>query len=169
MTGFERRWAHQLLSSFTAHRGAGLCPQPDEVDYTAALVRMRHEATPLAAFALRLAVWLAALAPLWLWGRLTTISRIAVEHRPELLRQLLNHRAFAVRELALLLKLCAAMALMGTPSVRARSGYDHVQAVAKAESGVHVRRLALLRDPPALAPTADEQNVKVVERPGGAS
>jgi hypothetical protein len=98
----------------------------------------------VAALGLRLAIWIAALAPLWLWGKLTTISKLATERRTELLRQLLTHRAFAVRELVTLLKLSAAMALLGTPSVRARSGYDHVQAVADAESGLRVRRLPVM-------------------------
>ena len=39
----------------------------------------------------------------------------------------------------MLLKLCAAMALLGSPSVRQRSGYDHVHAATKAESGLRTR------------------------------
>lgn len=138
MMDFEKRWARQLLSAFAPSGGPGLSPLKDEVDYLRALTRMRREATPVAALGLRLAIWIAALAPLWLWGKLTTISKLAIEHRTELLRELLAHRAFAVRELVTLLKLSAAMALLGTPSVRARSGYDHVQA-AEVESGLRVR------------------------------
>jgi len=144
MMAFEKRWARQLLSAFAPSDGPGLAPMHGEVDYLRALSRMRREATPVAALGLRLAIWIAALAPLWLWGKLTTISRLATERRTELLRQLLTHRAFAVRELVTLLKLSAAMALLGTPSVRARSGYDHVQAVADAESGLRVRRLPVM-------------------------
>jgi hypothetical protein len=156
MMAFERRWARQLLSAFAPTGGPGLAPIQDEVDYVNALARMMREATPVAALGLRFAIWMAALAPLWLWGRLATINKLAVERRTELLRQLLAHRVFAVRELALLLKFCAAMALLGTPSVRARSGYDHVQPASKTESGVRVRlpmaaddRLATPADLPA--------------------
>jgi hypothetical protein len=124
MLSFERRWARHLLASFAPVGSAGLAPVEGEVDYVQALVRMMRGATPLAALGLRLALWLAALAPIWLWGRLATVTKLASERRTELLAQLLGHRAFAVRELTLLLKLCAAMALLGTPSVRARSGYD---------------------------------------------
>jgi hypothetical protein len=145
MMAFEKRWARQLLAAFAPTGGPGLAPLQDEVDYLSVLARMRHEATPLAALGLRLAIWIAALAPLWLWGKLTTISKLALERRTELLRELLVHRAFVIRELALLLKLSAAMALLGTPSVRARSGYDHVQAAAEVESGLRVR-LPLLAD-----------------------
>jgi hypothetical protein len=126
MMGFERRWARHVLAAFAPIGGPGLAPLQDEVDYESALRRMMRGASPLAAAGMRLALWIAALAPIWLWGRVTTVTRLAVERRPELLRQLLGHRAFAVRELTLLLKLCAAMALLGTPSVRARSGYDDV-------------------------------------------
>jgi hypothetical protein len=124
MMGFERRWARHVLAAFAPVGGPGLAPLSDEVDYETALRRMMDGASPLAAVGMRLALWIAALAPIWLWGRLTTVTRLAAARRPELLRQLLGHRAFAIRELTLLLKLCAAMALLGTPSVRARSGYD---------------------------------------------
>jgi hypothetical protein len=124
MLNFERRWARHVLAAFAPSAGPGLTPGLEEVDYQAVFGRMLRGASPWAAVGLRLALWIAALAPIWLWGRLTTVTKLASERRSELLRQLLHHRAFAVRELTLLLKLCAAMALLGTPSVRARSGYD---------------------------------------------
>jgi hypothetical protein len=127
MMRFERRWAQHLLAAFAPPSGEGLSPGPTEVDYLGVLARMRRQASPLAAFGLRIAVWVAALAPLWRWGRLATITKLATERRSELLRELLSPRLFAVRELTLLLKLCAAMALLGSPSVRARSGYDPLQ------------------------------------------
>lgn len=139
MLSFEKRWATQLLAGFAPANGSGLAPRRGEVDYAAVLLRMMREATPIAALGLRVAIWLCALAPLWLWGKLATVSKLAVERHPDLLRELLGHRLFVVRELTMLLKLCAAMALLGAPSVRQRSGYDHVQAAAKVESGLHVR------------------------------
>jgi hypothetical protein len=139
MLSFEKRWATHLLAGFAPANGSGLAPRRGEVDYAAVLMRMMREATPIAALGLRAAIWLCALAPLWLWGKLSTVSKLAVERHPDLLRELLSHRLFVVRELTMLLKLCAAMALLGAPSVRQRSGYDHVQAAAKVESGLHVR------------------------------
>jgi hypothetical protein len=146
MTRLELRWAEDLLAAFAPAGGAGLAPQEGEVRYAAVLERMREQATPLAAVGLRLALWMAALSPLWLWGRLRTASRLTPGERPELLRQLLRHRSHAVRELTTLLKLVAMMALLGTESVRARSGYDNVQSQAQVESGVRVR-LPLLHAP----------------------
>ncbi len=146
--GFERRWARALLAAFAPPEGSGLAPIADEVDYVGVLGRMMREATPMAALGLRMALWMAALAPCWLWGRLCTVTKLAVERRSELLGQLLVHRWFAVRELSLLLKLGAAMALLGTPSVRARSGYDHVQATDESESGMRVRLPLLASEAP---------------------
>ena len=78
MMRFERRWAQHLLAAFApAGLGRGALAAPDEVDYLGVLARMRAKATPLAALGLRLAVWIAALAPLWLWGKLATISTLA--------------------------------------------------------------------------------------------
>lgn len=98
-----------------------------------------RESTPKAALGLRLALLLVTLSPLWLWGRLTTFSGLAQGRRTELLRELLGHRSFIVRELTTLLKFCAAMALLGDPAVRARSGFDNVQATTEVESGVRTR------------------------------
>ena len=145
MTRWELRWAKHLLAAFAPSGGPGLAPLAGEVDYETAFVRMRRHATPLAALGLRVALWMAALAPLWLWGRLATVSKLAIPRRSELLRQLLAHRTFAVRELTLLLKLAATMALLGTPSVRARSGYDSVQAAAVVESGMRVKLPVLVQ------------------------
>jgi hypothetical protein len=109
---------------------------------------------------------MAALAPLWLWGRLTTINKLASERRSQLLRELLGHRAFAVRELSLLLKLGAAMALLGTPTVRARSGYDHVQPASKIESGLRVRLPMVAQDAQTLRVwSADDGAAQSVELP----
>ena len=162
MTGFERRWASALLSSFAPEGGPGLHPRAGEVDYLATLRTMRAQATPLAAFGLRFAVWLLALSPLWACGRLCTAARLPVERRAALLARMLRHRSFLVREMTLLLKFVAAMALLGTQSVRERSGYDAVGAPSKTESGVR-RRLPLAAAalvPEEAAPPPDDEVAK---------
>jgi hypothetical protein len=124
VTRWEQAWAADVLTAFTAEASQGLAPGASEVDYLTTFRRMRRGSTALAALGLRLALWMVALAPLWLLGRIATISSLARRDRTELLRRLLAHRVLAVRELTMLLKLTAAMALLGTSSVRARSGYD---------------------------------------------
>jgi hypothetical protein len=93
---------------------------------------MRERGTALAAFGLRVAIWMVATAPLWLFGRFALFETLKHAERTELLSRLLAHHNFAVRELTMLLKLTAAMALLGTASVRARAHYDAPSYVAPA-------------------------------------
>lgn len=150
MTALERRWAVDLLSAFAPVGGTGLAPLDGEVDYLGVLETMHRNATRLAALGLRAAIWLLALAPIWTGRSLRTISGLPRAARASLLAELLVHRTFAVRELSLLLKLCASMALLGTRSVRARSGYDDVHGSPANKSGMRrkpgVRALDVVHD-----------------------
>lgn len=124
MTRWEHAWAESVLTAFVIEGSPGLNVNHGEVDYLNALRRMRERGTSLAALGLRVAIWMVATAPLWLFGRFKLFGALARAERTELLGRLLTHRSFAVRELTLLLKLTAAMALLGTASVRARTHYD---------------------------------------------
>ncbi len=126
MTPLEERWADAALRAFLDPTSDGLTAARHEVDYMMCLRRMRRASTKPAAFGLRFAVWLVALAPFWLWGNLSTVLSLPLPRRTALIQQLLTHRLFVVRELMLLLKLTASIALLGAPSVRARSRYDAV-------------------------------------------
>jgi len=128
MLAIEKRWATSILEAFAPSGPTdGLAPDPGEVDYARTIGAMARAASARAALGLRLAIFLVALAPIWLWGRLTIAPRLAIDERTELLRELLAHPSFVVRELTTLLKLAAAFALLGTSTVRARSGYDRVR------------------------------------------
>jgi hypothetical protein len=81
-------------------------------------------ATPLSRLGLRLALWVVALSPLFVLGRLCTFTGLAPKERTALLDRLLEHGSFAVRESTFLLKTAACLALLGSQSVRARSHYD---------------------------------------------
>jgi hypothetical protein len=137
MKRWEQIWAIEVLAAFapvsTAPRPSiSSAPSPDsplsphegEVDYLRVYRRLLAGSTPLAALGLRFALWMVALAPVWLLGRFMTFSTLARAERTELLSRLLRHTNLVVRELSLLLKFAAAVALLGTPSVRERSGYD---------------------------------------------
>lgn len=139
MTRFEQSWVADVLNAFTHDAEPALSPRPGEVDYASAFVRMRRGSTALAGLGLRAALWMVALAPLWFMGRLVTFSRLARRERTDLLIKLLVHRSFVVRELTMLLKLTAAMALLGSVSVRARSGYDSVTLPALVETRTRVQ------------------------------
>jgi hypothetical protein len=136
MTPWEQQWALDVLAAFAPPASDGLSPLPGEVDYGSTFRRMQRGATPLASFGLRLALWMVVLSPLWLLGRFATFSRLALRERTELLARLLRHTSSGVRELSLLLKFTAAVALLGTPSVRARSGYDSVKVPAPTQQQI---------------------------------
>jgi hypothetical protein len=152
---FERRWATAVLEAFAPPGGAGLAPEPGEVDYVGGMQRMLGSFTQRAAFGLRAALWIAALAPLWMWGRLSSVTRMPLPRRTELVKHLLVHRFFLVRELAFLLKTAAAFALLGTRSVRGRSNYDRGVQPAWEDRSDHRRRLPMA----AARPAADEMEV----------
>ncbi|MEB2314409.1 MAG: hypothetical protein OZ921_17940 [Sorangiineae bacterium] len=111
MLAFEERWAVAVLREFAPAGGPGFSPRDGEVDYLAAFRRMMRASTRTAALGLRVALWIAALAPIWLLGKLRTFGGLARERRAELLARLLGHRSYVVRELTLVLKMSACMAL----------------------------------------------------------
>jgi hypothetical protein len=141
MNRWEHNWAIEVLAAFAPastetrrsvapSSDSPLTPREGEVDYVRVYRRLIAGSTPLAALGLRFALWMVALAPVWLLGRFTTFSTLCRTERTELLSRLLRHTSLVVRELSLLLKFAAAVALLGTPSVRERSGYDKPQAIA---------------------------------------
>lgn len=129
MMRWECSWAVDVLAAFapSSPEARTLAPRDGEVDYLRTWHRMLHGSTPFARLGMRVALCMVAFAPFWLLGRFTTFSELARPERTELLSRLLRHTSHFVRELMLLLKLTAAVALLGTPSVRSRSGYDNVQ------------------------------------------
>jgi hypothetical protein len=143
MTRWEQGWASEVLNAFTLEGAPGLNVAPGEVDYVGTFSRMRRGSTALAALGLRLALWMVVLAPLWFLGRVGTFSALALRDRTELLARLLSHHSFVVRELTLLLKLSAAMALLGTASVRARTQYDTATRLTR-DAHVHLQTVSAL-------------------------
>ena len=122
---FEKRWAAAILEGFAPCDGPGLAPKPAEVDWLGVHLRIFAATAPVGKLSLRLGVIITALAPLWLQGRPALISSLEPLERSRLLGRLLRLRGPA-GELANLLKMSASIALLGTPSVRARSGFDRI-------------------------------------------
>ena len=73
-----------------------------------------------AAFGFRAAVWLVALAPLFVLGRLRTIVGLLPADRERLVEKLLANRAYFIRSLVLILKTMGALLYAGDAAVRAR-------------------------------------------------
>jgi hypothetical protein len=72
-----------------------------------------------AAMGLRLAIWLVALAPLFVLGRLTTIAGLAPAERERVMTVLVASRSYAVRSLVLVLKSFGALLYASDARVRA--------------------------------------------------
>ena len=141
---FERRWAQVVLAAFAVPSVVGLVPASSEVDGLDTLDRMTRVSTTRAALGLRLGVWLVMFAPIYAWGSLRLFTRLSSDERYRILCALLMHRTAIVRGLVAFLKLASCFAMLGTASVRARSGYDSIEAQHEesgplAESGEHVR------------------------------
>jgi hypothetical protein len=121
----ERRFAQAVLEGFapTTTRD-GLAPLEGEVDYVAAFTGIADSGTDRARVGIRAALWLVALAPIWLGITFSTMAGLPQEKRAAILDRMLNSSAFIPRELALLIKISAAFALMSTRSIRARTNYD---------------------------------------------
>src|SRR4051794_12412057 len=113
----------------------GFAPGSGRVEWASTFETMFAAATPLSRIGLRLGILLAWLSPIWLGRRLRTLGGVAPSERAEILAAMLRHRLYLVRELTLLLKIVASMALLGTPEVRARSNYDREIVAAPTRSG----------------------------------
>lgn len=124
MMAFEERWAAAVLAGFAPPSDSGLAPRAGDVDYLEAMREMMRVGTSLSRIGMRVALFIAALSPFWMRFRFRTFVSLVPSERAEMLARLLRHRIFMVRELMLLLKLCACMALFRSPAVRARSRYD---------------------------------------------
>lgn len=117
-------WAALVLSSFAPVSETGLVRSEREIDWAGAWERFVSSMNAKARLGARIALLIAISAPVWALGRLGSLASLGAEERARLLDRLLSHRLYAVRELVLMLKVCACLAMFRSDDVRARSGYD---------------------------------------------
>jgi hypothetical protein len=72
------------------------------------------------ALGMRLAIWMCALAPLFVLGRFATLTGLAAPDRERVLGRLVASRLYVVRSLVLILKTMGALLYAGDGGVRAR-------------------------------------------------
>ena len=125
LSSIERSLAPIVLASFAPHATPGGFPiAPGEVDWEGGLDRFLSAASDKARLGIAVAMTLFFFAPIFTLGRMCTLARATVEERALAMERLLSHRIFFVREMALLVKLVACMAMFRVASLRARTNYD---------------------------------------------
>lgn len=141
LLAFERKNVHAILEAFAPYETEqGLAPQVGEVDYVQAYEIIADSGTSRARIGVRAALWVTLLAPIWMGIAFCSMRSLPIEKRAEIIDRMLASDTFLVRELALLMKIGAAFALMGTRSVRARSNYDRKQGETPADGRTIVLR-----------------------------
>jgi hypothetical protein len=127
LTALERRWVEGIMEGF-APPGSGdadhLGPEQGEADYAGTFEELNGCGGPKVAYGVRAAAMLIATSPIWAKAKPALIHQLTTAERVALLEDLLGHRLQIVRELTLLMKVQASMALLREPTIRARSGYD---------------------------------------------
>lgn len=125
LSSIERALAPVVLSSFAplALTGAFSIGQ-GEVDWAGGLDRFLAQASDKARLGIAVSMVAFFFAPLFTLGRFCTLAKATVEERASAMEHLLDHRFFLVREMALLVKLVACMAMFRVSSLRERTGYD---------------------------------------------
>jgi hypothetical protein len=119
LTRFENRWAEAAMGAIFPGSSDGFADirGMDVAGFLGEVFRL----VPLqAALGTRLAIWLVALAPLFILGRLATIVGLSVGDREKVVAGLVASRWYAVRSLVLILKTIGALLYAGDDRVRAR-------------------------------------------------
>jgi hypothetical protein len=120
LMGFENAWAGAALGAmFPGSCDVGL-DGIGAMDVAGFMHAMMRRLPLRSALGLRVAVWIAALAPLFELGRVTTIARLKPSDRERLVVRLVKSRLYIVRSLMMMLKTFGALLYAGDASVRAR-------------------------------------------------
>jgi hypothetical protein len=133
LTRFELRWARDAFEA--------IFPGPDGIrslDVEGFLARMVRTAPLEPALGVRVAIWIVALAPLFVLRRVATIHDLSPEEREGLVVRLASNALYPVRQLVLLLKTVGALLYAGDATVRARLLAPQATVALRKKSPAHV-------------------------------
>ena len=120
LSRLETRWAEAAMGAiFPGSNDTGMAGIRG-MDVRGFLGEVLRTVPLQAALGTRIAIWLVALAPLLVLGRLKTIVGLVQADRERVVAALVAHRWYAVRSLALILKTMGALLWAGDDAVRAR-------------------------------------------------
>jgi hypothetical protein len=120
LTSMEGAWAKATLSAIFPGSTDGRLAGIDAMDVRGYLASAMERIPFRAALGLRAAVWVAALAPLFLLGRIVTIAALARAERENVVARLFASRSYGLRSLMMMLKTFGALCYAGDATVRAR-------------------------------------------------
>jgi hypothetical protein len=125
LSAIERAVAPVVLSSFAPLAlPSGFSIGAGEVDWIGGLERFLKTASDKARLGIAVSLVAFFFSPLFVLGRFHTLAKSSNQERAAAMERLLDHRFFLVREMALLVKLVACMAMFRVTSLRERTGYD---------------------------------------------
>jgi hypothetical protein len=120
LTGLENTWAEAALGTiFPGSIAEGLA-DIGGMDVRGHMSEVMARAPFNVAFGLRVAIWLVALAPLFVIGRAATITRIGAVDRERVIASLIASKYYLLRSLLMVLKTIGALLYAGDDGVRAR-------------------------------------------------
>jgi hypothetical protein len=120
LTRFEDRWAEAAMGAIFPGWDEGGLADIRGMDVRRFLRQLMRSVPFQAAFGLRAAIWLVALAPLFVLGRFATIVGLTVADRERVVSTLVVSKSYVVRSLVLILKTMGALLYAGNDAVRAR-------------------------------------------------
>lgn len=137
---FEVAWARVAFDTIFPGSSTGGLASMDAMDVEGFVKEIAWRVPTQAAFGLRIAIWLATFAPLFVLHRFATLGRLTRADREKVITTLLASDSYAIRSLTLILKTIGALLYAGDEAVRARMSAK--TPVAAAPSG---ERLVSLR------------------------
>jgi hypothetical protein len=137
LTQWEGRWAEAAIGAIFPGSVEEGFADIQAMDVPGFLERVLRTIPLKAAFGLRVAIWLVALAPLVLLRRFATIAGLALEEREAVVARLVASRTYAIRSLVMILKTMGALLYAGDDAVRARMQRSAPQTVALRRKPVH--------------------------------
>jgi hypothetical protein len=120
LTRFEERWAEAAMGAiFPGSREEGFADIRG-MDPAGFLRQVFRIVPAQAALGTRVAIWLCALAPLFVIGRFATLAGLKPADRERVIVRLVASPFYVVRSLVLILKTMGALLYAGDDAVRAR-------------------------------------------------
>jgi len=120
LTSMELRWARAAMGAIFPPGGGGTIPVgAGHLDVDGFLVALVGELPLRAGLGIRAAIWMCALAPLWVLRRPKLLADLDAEPRLRVVTALFQSSSYVVRQLVLLLKVFGALLFASAPAVRA--------------------------------------------------